>query len=238
MSAAEYETSHDWVIRIEAAGTRFAEQLELKATTQSQSGRTRPRFHVVSTVEDFDTIGRSVRKRLSVKSDVTYSCLWTQYETLNLDPLIEISPIFRAFHDKEPAGPYSLVPVLSDIGSVVPLRAMIIHMAMEERFSRFRSIDIVCPTAFADAPALLRKELPSNLADLVSWSDFVPNPHIGLSGYGSNLGGRTPSEMVGLGNLIEREYHTPSEIQRRIDLRPRRPRPPRSPNPDQKKPVF
>lgn len=237
MSTAEYETSHDWVMRLKAAGTRLAKELERRTDEGSSQGGMH-RFHVVCAVEDFDTIGRSVRNWLSVGSDVTYSCLWTQYEILNLDPLIEISPIFRAFHDKEPEESYSLVPVLSDIGSVVPLRAMITHMAMEERFSRFRSIDIVCPTAFAGAPASLRKELPVNLADLVSWSDFIPQPQIGLNGYGANLSGRTPSEMVGFGSLIEREYHTPDEIQRRIELRPRRPRPPRSPSPGQKKPVF
>ncbi len=238
MSSVQREYRDQWSANLQGVGTDLASRLERKAVAWSLRERTMRGFHIVSTVEDFSTIGRAVREALSPSIEVTYSCLWTQYEILNDEPLIESCPVFRAFHDEEPSSPYSLVPVLSNVGSVAPLRAMIVHLAMEERFTRFRSIEVLCADAFVEAPAALERELPTYLRTLVSWSDFKPDPAIGPRGYGSNLGERTPAELVGLGDPIDREHYTPPELQRRIEQRPRRRRPPPSPNQGHKTPVF
>lgn len=231
-------SSDQWARYLATWGDRLAANIEIAEKGRPSRGSRKPSAHVVCAVEDFDTIGEAVRKRLSKSFTVTYSCLWTQYENLGGDPAVEICPIFRSFHDREPDDGYRLVPVASCLGSVVPLRAMIVHMALEERFSRFHSIDVVCPSAPRNALASLLRELPDLLGALVTWSDFVPDPVLDVSGYGSLLGGNTPSDLAGLGDTKNREYFTPSEIQRRVDLRPRRRRPPPTSDHDPATPKF
>ncbi|PDS49741.1 hypothetical protein CO662_21965 [Rhizobium anhuiense] len=230
--------SDQWRKHLATWGNRLAANIEIAERGRARQATTKPGAHVVCAVEDFETIGEAVRQRLSKSFTVTYSCLWTQYENLGGDPAVEICPIFRSFHDKEPNDGYRLISVASCAGSVVPLRAMIVHMALEERFSRFHSIDVICPSAPRNALDSLRRELPDLLGPLVTWSNFVPYPVLDVSGYGSLLGGDTPSDLVGLGDPKDREYFTPAEIQRRIDLRPRRRRPPPTSDHDPQTPKF
>lgn len=74
-------------------------------------------YHVVSNMEDFDGLADGVRDGLSRYGNVTYSCLWSQFEVLSVDPRIEVNPIYKAYHQPKPERDYSLVLVASNIGS-------------------------------------------------------------------------------------------------------------------------
>lgn len=215
----------DWSAEVTDRGGMLARELKDKRPV----GPLRPNYHVVCAVEDFETIGRSVRATLSPDSNVSFSCLWTQYEILSHTPLIERCPVFRAFHEDEPTSRYSLVMAVSNIGSISPLRSMIVHMVLEEGFDRFSSIDVLCPSAFEGAREALSPELPEWLADRVSWGKFDPEPHVGIGGYGTSLYNLTPSILTGLGDHRQREDYTPEEIRLRIETLPRRRREPKSP---------
>lgn len=189
-------------------------------------GKSLRKFHVVSAVEDFDTIGLSVREGLAVFGEVRFSCLWPQYEILAQEPLIETSPIFRSFHEREFDEPYYLVFAVSNIGSAVPVRAMIINTVEERGLQSFETIEILCSVSHPRALTDLRDSLPHDIAGLVRWWPYRRDRFIRNKGYTASLGSISPSEMMGMGSLLERENFTPPTVAERIENLPRRPRRP------------
>ncbi|MBY5705797.1 hypothetical protein HFO38_24290 [Rhizobium leguminosarum] len=130
------------------------------------------RFHVVSSVYDFDTISAGVRAGLEEVGDVSFSCIWTNYELLSIEPLIEVCPIYKAYHDPEPKD-YTIVFVASAIGSVCEMSAMILHTMSDRRYSNGR-VWILAPFVHEGAKAELERETYRSKA--AQWSTVVVEP--------------------------------------------------------------
>ncbi|KQW47208.1 MULTISPECIES: hypothetical protein [unclassified Ensifer] len=116
------------------------------------------RYHVVSAVDDFDTFASGVRTQLALNGKVTFSCLWPQYEKLAQEPLIEVCPIYQAYHDPIPDEPYDLVFASANIGSTTRLKAMATHMLFDRGFEGQRNW-VVAAFSHHDAEENLSAEL-------------------------------------------------------------------------------
>ncbi len=175
------------------------------------------RFHVVCSVEDFEGIGSGVRGELTRFGTVSYSCLWPQFRRLQTDPLIEVCPIHKAYHQPRPDKGYSLVVVCSNIGSVTPLVSVLTHLVYDRGFDDFERIHIMAPAVHVSA----RAEFETRIAlDSVEWSPAIIDNTLG-DGWTSFPGiGGNPIERRGLPKDQTYLQHMPDEVQR--DLRQRR----------------
>ncbi|OHV78664.1 hypothetical protein [Rhizobium sp. LCM 4573] len=175
------------------------------------------RIHVVSSVEDFDTVAAGVRDELSTAAEVSCSCLWTQYERISTEPVIDVCPIYQAYHDPEPEGNYDLLFVSSNIGSIEPISAMMMHTIVDRSFTRFDVLGIMSPVVHARARGALVEEM--GRARFADWTEFAVDQRLGPDGTTLPGVGGNPSMRSGFDNPIQREDFVPHWVQTRMAAR-------------------
>ncbi|NSY68397.1 hypothetical protein G6L35_05930 [Agrobacterium tumefaciens] len=170
-------------------------------------------FHVVTAVEDFEGLAAGVINRLRRHTPkITYSCLWPRHKVLSEQPPIEICAIDQAFTQKQPDGPFQILFVAANVGSVSALKAMMLHTVADRRYDGVGSYQILTPVAHKDAAHQLKSESPEKWRNRIDWTVLALD-------YEKSLGGFTvpglrgnPSVLAGLPTPYDREQFIPLKI--------------------------
>lgn len=168
------------------------------------------KFHVVSSVDDFENLAAGVRTELKSFGDVSFSCLWTHLEQLSVEPRIDVCPIYQAYHDEVPDVPYALVFVAANIGSVIPMVAMMMQTIDRRKFSDFRQLWIMSPVIHQSA----RKNLieRTSHAAAADWAYLAIDTELKQNGTTFPGVGGLPEARVGFPNSSIRENYRPQAV--------------------------
>lgn len=140
---------------------------KLVSSTFSEETNTSKKFHVICSAEDFDGLGSGIRGELTRFGEVSYSCVWPQFERLSSEPLIEICPIYKAYHQPKPDGKYTLVAACANVGSVTPLVSMLTHLIHDRGFDNYEAIQIISPVVYIHARTEFNRRMALNR---VNWA--------------------------------------------------------------------
>jgi hypothetical protein len=191
---------------------------KLVSSTFSEETNTSKQFHVICSVEDFEGIGSGIRGELTRFGDVSYSCVWSQFERLSSEPLIEVCPIYKAYHQPKPDDKYTLVAVCANVGSITPLVSMLTHMIYDRGFDDYEAIQIMSPVVHIDAKSEFERRI---VLDRVKWAPAQFDTAFGdswttLPGIGGN-----PIARIGFSNSREYLQYMPAEVSHDLGKRRR-----------------
>ncbi|MDP9808105.1 hypothetical protein J2W42_000943 [Rhizobium tibeticum] len=190
---------------------------ELVSATFNERKNVSERFHVVCSVEDFEGIGSGIRGELTRFGKVSFSCVWPQFERLSTDPLIEVCPIYKAYHQPVPDKNYTLVVACANVGSTTPLVSILTHLIYDRGFEDYEHIQIMAPVIHVDAKAELERRVT---LEKVEWSPAQLDTVFGDSWSTVPGVGGNPNVRAGFSSTRERLQFMPDEV--RIDLNKRR----------------
>jgi hypothetical protein len=158
-----------------------------------------------------------VRDEFSAPIEVSCSCLWTQYERISTEPVIDVCPIYQAYHNPEPDEEYDLVFVSSNVGSIEPMAAMMMHTIADRSFSRFKGLRIMSPVVHTHARSALLEE--TRRAELARWTEFALDQRLRPDGSTFPGVGGDPSIRSGFADPVEREDFMPQLVRTRLASR-------------------
>ncbi|MGV2049312.1 hypothetical protein ACQZ48_04440 [Agrobacterium sp. 22-209-1] len=189
---------------------------QLVSSTLEEEKNASKQFHVVCPVEDFEGIGSGVRGELTRFGNVSYSCVWSQFERMSTEPLIEVCPIYKAYHQPKPQEKYTLVIACANVGSTTPLVSILTHMICDRGFEDYERVQIMAPVVNINAKAELKrrislKEVEWSPAQLVTAFEESSARAPGASG--------DPITREGFSSARERLHYLPDEIRADRDRR-------------------